>query len=196
MANSEIIGTLISPISSASLDSAFGSTRGMTLVRGASVWSTNALPANRGVLGSDGTDLVGIGGRFNANVSRTTQSIPDGTSDFTTITYDTTDEINGLSLVSNQISFPAGSAGRYVATATANWASNNTGIRDIVFFLNNAEAPSRVQVNATTGVGTFMVTALIFLAAANDVLDVRALQSSGAGLNITSVLRVAQLIAQ
>jgi hypothetical protein len=120
----------------------------------------------------------------------TTQSIADITSTAVSFTAaDSWDTDSFHSTVSNQsrLTVPSGLGGKYLIVATANWANNSTGWRNLRIRANGSTDL------ATAGVGTgtanpypISTITTVEQLAAGTYIEVTAWQNSGAALDITA----------
>lgn len=78
-------------------------------------------------------------------------------------------------------------AGKYQITGHIQWPTNATGIRNLDIILNGATVIADVTTigNATNTVDQLVTT--LYDLAANDYVELRALQTSGGALNVNSV---------
>lgn len=90
------------------------------------------------------------------------------------------------STVSNTSRITAQTAGRYLLTANADFASNTTGTRQIQFRLNGSTFFATVRINAITGgfLSIVQTTATVVLAV-GDYVETNLFQNSGGSLNST-----------
>jgi len=189
-------------------------TRGDTFRRGVSAVERIALPANQGVLGSDGTDIVGIGGQFSSHVSRTTaQSIPNvSTTVILFPTADSTEEYdNGGwhdgAVNTGRLTCPSGGAGKYLFVVSAQWQANVTGQRQVQLVHRNSADTTldavaiNVPANDQNSEQTYMLGSVTFNMAVGDYVLGQVFHNAGVALNLEVGSRVTkisihQLIAQ
>lgn len=120
----------------------------------------------------------------------TTQSIADITSTAVSFTAaDSWDTDSFHSTVSNQsrLTVPSGLGGKYLIVATANWANNSTGWRDLWIRANGSTdlATARVGTGTANPYPISTITTVEQLAAGT-YIEVTAWQNSGAALNVTA----------
>ena len=120
----------------------------------------------------------------------TTQSIADLT--LTAVSFTAADswDTDGFhSTVSNQsrLTVPSGLGGKYLIVATANWANNSTGWRDLSIRANGSSglATARVGTGAANPYPISTITTVEQLAAGTYV-EVTAWQNSGAAIDVTA----------
>lgn len=115
----------------------------------------------------------------------TTQSIANST--FQALTFDTetfdTDTMHSAG--TNPTRLTAITAGKYVVTACAAFASNATGARIAALRLNGSQL-NQQRIPAVNGYETMIVLSDIYNLAANDYVEVFVFQDSGAALNVIS----------
>ena len=113
------------------------------------------------------------------------QSINNTT--LTTVTWDveTLDSDGFHSNVTNngRITIPAGKAGKYSVGVSLNWASNSTGLRQILF-AKNGTTFSWSQTGAATTGATMVNKNIIVDLAVGDYVEIQAYQTSGGALNL------------
>jgi len=120
----------------------------------------------------------------------TTQSIADITATAVSFTAaDSWDTDSFHSTVSNQsrLTVPSGLGGKYLIVATANWANNSTGWRDLRIRANGSTdlATGRVGTGAANPYPISTITTVEQLAAGT-YIEVTAWQNSGAALDVTA----------
>lgn len=120
----------------------------------------------------------------------TTQSIADITSTAVSFTAaDSWDTDSFHSTVSNQsrLTVPSGLGGKYLIVATASWANNSTGWRDLRIRANGSSdlATERVGTGAANSYPISTMSTVEQLAAGT-YIEVTAWQNSGAALDITA----------
>ena len=115
------------------------------------------------------------------------QSINNTT--LTTVTWDveTLDSDGFHSNVTNnsRITIPSGKAGKYSIGVSLNWASNSTGLRQILFAKNGTTFSWSQNGTATTG-ATMVNKNIIVDLAVGDYVEIQAYQTSGGALNLQS----------
>lgn len=136
-------------------------------------------------------DLAAGGGGgitpISANVTKSgVQSIPNAT--VTTLTWDTenwdTDTLHDN--VTNNSRFTIQTAGKYMIAANLTFASNNTGIRQIIFNKNGASS-LWANIFPNNGAGEDQIFTFFFAdLSVSDYIECRAYQASGSSLNVTT----------
>lgn len=115
------------------------------------------------------------------------QSILDTT--YTTLTFDTElwDHADfPMHAAGNPTRLTAPVAGKYLVSGSAEFASNATGLREVVLYFNGTTIHTRVQIAALSGAVTVLnITDQLSLAAA-DYVELRVRQTSGGALNVVT----------
>jgi hypothetical protein len=153
-----------------------------------------AVGANGTVLTADSAEATGLKWATPATTSASavscyrssSQSVSNATN--TSINFNAefvdTDAFHDNSTNSNRLTVPAGKAGKYFITATANFAGNSTGIRQLLLYKNATNvADCVVPVNNSAGSTNCHVAIILDLAVA-DYMEFQVWQNSGGSLNV------------
>jgi len=181
-------------------------TRGDCIVRNASnVTARLALPANNGVLGSNGSDLIGIGRQASCRATKSVgQAIP--TASLVAVAFGAEDYDNGglHDTVTNnsRITVPTGGAGVYLISAGIGWpAFGGTGTITLerirlngVTTIADHGHPSTIGATGNQGIVT-----TVWNAAVGDYFETIVYHENGVDLTIavaTTFFSAALLVAQ
>lgn len=101
------------------------------------------------------------------------------------------------STVTNSSRITAQTGGRYLGTASVQFAANVTGIRQVQFLLNGSPIVASVARGpGFTGSDSFVKTFIAVVLAPGDFIEVSAFQASGVSLNTTLVEFFAQFLTR
>lgn len=117
----------------------------------------------------------------------TSQTVATATATVLNADSETFDNDSMHSTVTNNSRITAQTAGRYLFAASANFAANTTGIRQVQFFLNGTTAFGTYRGNAANTFDSIEGAVASRVLAAGDYVEVRAYQSSGGNLAVTLV---------
>lgn len=78
--------------------------------------------------------------------------------------------------------------GKYAITASIEWAANNTGVRGLLVVINTSNIIAAVNQQACQGGPTQQNVSTIYGLNATDFIDIYAVQTSGANINIDNVV--------
>jgi hypothetical protein len=114
------------------------------------------------------------------------QSISNST--VTIVTFDAetidTDGFHSTSTNTDRLTVPSGKAGKYLVVATANFAGNATGIRQLLLYKNTTQvAENVISVNGTGGSTNCNIQFFVDLGV-GDYMSMSVWQNSGAALNL------------
>ena len=164
-------------------------TNGQTYTLGDRTWSYNS---TKGVW-----DLVSINDtlRNGARVTKTAaQSLTTAT--LTTLTWDSEvyDDNTFHDNITNNSRLTISDDGKYIVTLAVDFASNNTGTRQIGIYKNGTVIRQIVMPNNSAGQDYLSITDIIYLVA-GDYIEGKATQSSGGALDvdITSSFTIARM---
>jgi hypothetical protein len=132
-------------------------------------WATPARPA-----------FVGCDLRKTANQSISNNALTKIT--FDSENYDS-NAFHDNSTNNTRITIPVGFAGKYQFTFMSQWASNSTGFRSIVFYINNGEGENIVRLDNSQSVMVLGATLNLNLSE-GDYVEMACYQNSGGALNI------------
>jgi len=114
------------------------------------------------------------------------QSVSNST--VTVVTFDTetvdTDGFHSTTTNTDRLTVPTGKAGKYLVVATANFAGNGTGIRQLLLYKNATQVAENV-ISSNSGAGSTNVNAQIIVdLAVGDYMTFSVWQNSGGALNM------------
>jgi hypothetical protein len=114
------------------------------------------------------------------------QSISNST--VTIVTFDTetvdTDGFHSTVTNTDRLTVPAGKAGKYLVVATANFAGNATGIRQLLLYKNTTQVAENVISSNSSSGSTNANAQIIVDLAVGDYMSYSVWQNSGGALNI------------
>jgi hypothetical protein len=114
------------------------------------------------------------------------QSINNST--VTIVTFDTetvdTDGFHSTVTNTDRLTVPSGKAGKYLVVATANFAGNATGIRQLLLYKNTTQVAENVIASNSGGGSTNANAQIIVDLAVGDYMSYSVWQNSGGALNI------------
>jgi hypothetical protein len=117
------------------------------------------------------------------------QSISNST--VTIVTFDTetvdTDGFHSTVTNTDRLTVPAGKAGKYLVVATANFAGNSTGIRQLLLYKNTTQVAENVIASNSSGGSTNANAQIIVDLAVGDYMSYSVWQNSGGALNIQGI---------
>lgn len=128
-----------------------------------------------------GIEVPDIGARVYHSASQVIPHIAMTTLAFNSERWDT-DTIHDL--VINNSRLTCKTAGKYLISASVEWAPNAVGYRQLVLFLNGGINIAMVNPNANAIATTRITISTVYNLAINDYVEVLAYQTSGGNLNI------------
>lgn len=131
--------------------------------------------------------IASIVARKAARASRVTnQSIPNNTVTLATYTTEDFDNDNMINLAGSTTNVVVQTAGLYLVTGSATWATNAVGVRETAILKNGTLVAGFRAANNGAVLGSGTPCTHLVSCVATDILTMQVFQTSGGALNVTS----------